>query len=70
MGGMATLPRIQNLISMDDKAWVDKYKPKDETVSKFVASLIAEAITERQRLQKIDARRGEGAQLAAVDAAS
>ena len=70
MGGKATLPRLQTLISKDDKAWVDKYKPKDETVSKFVASLIAEAITERQRLQKIGARRGDEVQLVAVDAAS
>ena len=70
MGGKATLPRIQTLISKADKAWVDKYKPNDETVSKFVASLIAEAITERQRLQKIGARRGDEVELAAVDAAS
>ena len=70
MGGKATSPRIQTLISKDDKAWVDKYKPKDETVSKFVASLIAEAIAERQRLQKIGASSGDGVKLAAVDAAS
>lgn len=57
--GQATAPRVQALISTSDNEWIKKHKPKGETVSKFVASLIAEAIHDKERRKKIGAVSGE-----------
>lgn len=57
--GKATAPRVQALISTGDNAWIEKHKPKGQTVSKFVASLIAEAIDDKERRKKIGAESGD-----------
>ena len=68
--GQATAPRVQALISTSDNEWIKKHKPKGETVSKFVASLIAEAINDKERRKKIGAESGDAIHNLVVDIAA
>jgi hypothetical protein len=68
--GQATAPRVQALISNDDDAWIKKNKPKGMTTSKFVASLVAEAIVERERRRKIGAGTGDAIHNRVIECAS
>ena len=68
--GQATAPRVQALISASDNDWIKKHKPKGETVSKFVASLIAEAIVDKERRKKIGAESGDAIRNTVIDIAA
>ena len=68
--GQATAPRVQALISNSDNYWIKKHKPKDETVSKFVASLIAGVISDKERRKKIGAETGVAIKNMAVELAA
>ena len=68
--GQATAPRVQALISNDDDAWIKKNKPKGMTTSKFVASLVAEAIVDKERRRKIGAGTNDAIHNLVIECAS